>query len=300
MMMEDPKEILRQLRKIELTTGILVEGLQSGIHHSIFRGRGMEFDGIREYVAGDDVRAIDWNVTARFNHPYIKEYTEERDQTFYFVVDVSGSGQFGYITSKQRKILEVTASLAFAALRNNDRIGLCLFSDRVEKFIPARRGRKHLVLILNTLAFARPLSRRTDLDTALRFLVDAVPRRSSFILLSDFITPPFMRSLGVLAHAHEVVAIRVTDPREQELPDIGCVELEDPETGEQVLADTSDPAFRERFAAGVRAHGDELSRMFTKQGMRHISLQTTDPYEIPLARFFRSGKQRRAARGRVF
>lgn len=299
-MMEDPKDIIRQLRKIELTTGILVEGLQSGIHHSLFRGRGMEFDGIREYMAGDDVRAIDWNVTARLNRPFIKEYTEERDQTFYFVVDISGSGLFGSTVSKQKKILEVTASLAFAALRNNDRIGLCLFSDRVEKFIPAKRGRRHLFSILNTLAFHKPLSLKTDLATALRFLANTIPLRSSFIILSDFTSPPFGKSLGVLVHKHEVVAIMVTDPREQEIPDIGRVELEDAETGEQVLVNTSDPLFRRHFIASVIAHERDLLRMFTKQGIRYISLRTTDPYEIPLSRFFRDGKARRAAHGRIF
>src|SRR5208337_3359569 len=206
--MDDRAGLVRRLKKIELTTNALVEGLQPGLHHSLFKGRGMEFAEIREYVPGDDVRSIDWKVTARYNHPFIREYSEERDQTFYFAVDISGSGTFGSGIPKQEKMLEVMACLAFAALRNNDRIGLCLFSDRVEKFIPAKRGKRHLFSILNTLAFHKPLSLKTDLATALRFLANTIPRRSSFIILSDFTSPPFGKPLGVLVHKHEVVAIR--------------------------------------------------------------------------------------------
>ena len=165
---EDRKELIRHVKKVGLTTNALVGGLQSGLHHSLFKGQGVEFAEIREYVPGDDVRSIDWKVTARFNHPFIKEYTEERDQTFYLAVDISGSGTFGSDTTKKRKMLEVTASLAFAALRNNDRIGLCLFSDRVEKFIPAKRGKKHLVTILNMLIDYTAVSQKTDVGAALK------------------------------------------------------------------------------------------------------------------------------------
>ena len=167
--MDDRAGLIRRLKKIELTTNALVEGLQPGLHHSLFKGRGMEFAEIREYVAGDDVRSIDWKVTARYNHPFIREYSEERDQTFYFVVDISGPGTFGSGMPKQEKMLEVAACLAFAALRNNDRIGLCLFSDRVEKFLPAHRGKRHLVTLLNTLIDHEAASPKTDLFAAARF-----------------------------------------------------------------------------------------------------------------------------------
>ncbi|MCK9602370.1 MAG: DUF58 domain-containing protein, partial [Sphaerochaeta sp.] len=176
--MEDRSELIRQIRKIELSTGILVEGLQSGLHHSVFRGQGIEFAEIREYVPGDDIRSIDWKVTARYNHPFVKEYIEERDQTFYFMADISDSGSFGSETTKQKKILELVASLGFAALKNNDRVGLLLFSDRVEKFIPAHRGRKHLVGILSTMINHKPVSDRTDLGVAARFLAKVLSRRS--------------------------------------------------------------------------------------------------------------------------
>ena len=258
--MDDRSELIRQIRQIELKTGILVEGLRSGLHHSVFRGQGIEFSEIREYVPGDDIRSIDWKVTARYNHPFVKEFTEERDQTFYFMADISGSGSFGSDVTKQRKILELVASLGFAALKNNDRVGLCLFSDRVEKFIPARRGKKHLVGCLNTLIDHRPVSDRTDLGAAARFLANVLTRKSSVIILSDFISPPFMLPLKCLRRRHEVIALRVTDEREREIPDVGHIELEDPETGEQLLVDTSDRAFRERYRALVREAETALAR----------------------------------------
>jgi uncharacterized protein (DUF58 family) len=284
--MEDRAELIRQIKKIDLKTGILVEGLQSGLHHSLFRGQGIEFAEIREYVPGDDIRSIDWKVTARYNHPFIKEYTEERDQTFYFMVDISGSGTFGSETTKQKKILELVSSLGFAALRNNDRVGLCLFSDRVEKFIPAHRGRKHLVSILNTLIDFRPVSDLTDLGAAAKFLSRVLSRRSSVIILSDFISPSFMLPLRILRRRHEVIALRVIDGREREIPDIGYIELEDPETGEQVLVNTSDEEFRERYRALVGEAEASLHHEFSKHRIHELALTTDEPYEISVKRFF--------------
>jgi uncharacterized protein (DUF58 family) len=297
--MEDRTDLIRQLRKIEITTNALVEGLQSGLHHSLFKGHGVEFAEIREYVPGDDVRSIDWKVTARYNRPFIKEYKEERDQTFYFVVDISGSGTFGSVTSKQKKMLEVTASLAFAALRNNDRIGLCLISDRVEKFLPAKRGKKHLVSILNTLIDHKPVSAKTDLSVAVRFLGTILARRSSVIILSDFVSPDFLRALKTLCRRHEVIAIRVTDPREHELPAVGTLALEDSETGEQILVDTSDAGFRIRYSALVEEMEKTLTAGLSRAGIGNVSLLTTDPYDIPLKQFFHGMKKRRRNHGRI-
>ena len=292
--MEDRNELIRQIKKIELATGILVEGLQSGLHHSVFRGQGIEFAEIREYVPGDDIRSIDWKVTARYNHPFIKEYTEERDQTFYFMVDISGSGTFGSETTKQKKILELVASLGFAALKNNDRIGLCLFSDKVEKFIPAHRGRKHLVGILNTMIDHKPASDRTDLGSAAKFLSRVLSRRSSVIILSDFISPSFMLPLRILRRRHEVIALRISDERERDLPDVGYIELEDPETGEQVLVDTSDEEFRERYRALVDEAETTLHHDLAKHHIHELALTTDEPYEIPVKQFFTgiSGRRR--------
>ncbi len=294
----DRADLIRRLKKIELVTGALVAGLQPGLHHSLFKGKGMELAEIREYMAGDDVRSIDWKVTARYNHPFIREYSEERDQTFYFLVDISGSGTFGSRATKQEKMLEVTASLAFAALNNNDRIGLCLFSDRVEVFRPARRGKKHLVALLNTLIDHVPESRKTDIAVAVRFLGTVLPRRSSVIILSDFTAPEFLPELRVLARRHEVIAVRVTDIREQELPDIGLLSLEDPETGEQVLADTSDAEFRSRYAALAAEESRALSAGFSRAGIGQIPLLTTDSCYLPLKAFFR-GMKRRRKHGRI-
>ncbi|MDD1687582.1 DUF58 domain-containing protein [Methanoregula sp.] len=284
--MEDRNELIRQIRKIDLKTGILVEGLQSGLHHSVFRGQGIEFAEIREYVPGDDIRSIDWKVTARYNHPFIKEYTEERDQTFYFMVDISGSGSFGSETTKQKKILELVASLGFAALRNNDRVGLCLFSDRVEKFIPARRGRKHFVGILSTMLDHQPVSDKTDLGAAAKFLSRVLSRRSSVLILSDFISPSFMLPLRILSRRHEVIALRVIDERERELPDVGYIELEDPETGEQVLVDTADEEFRERYRVLVEEAETTLHHELAKHRIHELTLTTNEPYEIPVKSFF--------------
>ncbi|MFA5331847.1 MAG: DUF58 domain-containing protein [Methanoregula sp.] len=297
--MEDRAELIRQLKKIDLTTGVLVEGLQSGLHHSVFKGQGVEFSEIREYVPGDDIRSIDWKVTARYNHPFIKEFTEERDQTFYFVVDISGSAGFGSDTTKQRKILEVTASLAFAAVKNNDRIGLVLFSDRVEKYIPAKRGRKHLAGMFNVMIDHKAASQKTDLGMAVKFLANILSRRSSVIILSDFASPDFFLPLRILRRRHEVLAIRITDPRELELPDIGLIELEDPESGEQVLVDTSDPVFRQRYGELVTESDEKMHADFARNRIREVAILTDEPYEIPLKRFFSGVAQRRSGHVRV-
>ncbi len=297
--MDDRTELIRQLKKIDLATGVLVEGLQSGLHHSVFKGQGVEFSEIREYIPGDDIRSIDWKVTARYNHPFIKEFTEERDQTFYFVVDISGSSGFGSDTTKQRKILEVTASLAFAAIKNNDRIGLVLFSDRVEKYIPAKRGRKHLATLFNVMIDHTPASQKTDLAAAIKFLANILSRRSSVIILSDFVSPEFFLPLRILRRRHEVIAIRVNDPREQELPDVGLIELEDPESGEQVLVDTSDPEFRQRYLELVTEADRELHAKFAQNRIAETELLTGEPYDIPLKRFFRGISKRRVNHDRI-
>ncbi|MDD4484395.1 MAG: DUF58 domain-containing protein [Methanoregula sp.] len=297
--MDDRAELIRQLKKIDLATGILVEGLQSGPHHSVFKGQGIEFSEIREYVPGDDVRSIDWKVTARYSRPFIKEFTEERDQTFYFVVDISGSSGFGSDTTKQRKILEVTASLAFAAVKNNDRIGLVLFSDQVEKFIPAKRGRKHLANLFNVMIDHKAASQKTDLAAAARFLTGALSRRCSIVILSDFASPDFFLPLRILRRRHEVLAIRVADPRELDLPDVGLIELEDPETGEQVPVDTSDPVFRERYSELVTEADRRLHSDFAKNRIPEAALLTDEPYDIPLKRFFGGVAKRRAGYVRV-
>lgn len=292
--MDDRDELIRQVARIELATGIPAGGLQSGLHRSVFRGEGIEFAEIREYVPGDDIRSIDWKVTARYNRPFVKEFAEECDQTFYFLVDVSASGTFGSERTKQRRILELLASLGFAALRNNDRTGLCLFSDRVETFVPARRGRAHLVAILNTVIDHQPASAKTDLETAAAFLSRALPRRSSVIVLSDFVSPPFLRPLAILARRHEVIALRVLDTREREIPDVGLVTLDDPETGEQLLVDTSNAEFRERYRRLARESEEDLHRDLGRLRIRELAVTTGESYDVPLRAFFSRSPERRS------
>jgi uncharacterized protein (DUF58 family) len=296
---ETRRELISQVRSIELTTKVLVQGLMSGLHGSPFLGQGVEFAEIREYVPGDDIRTIDWKVTARYNRPFVREYTEDRDQTFYFVVDISGSGSFGMETTKRKKMLEVTASLAFAALRNNDRIGLCLVSDRVEKFIPAKRGRKHLISVINVLITHRARSMKTNIASAAKFLSTVLRRRSSIVVISDFVTPDPAKAIRILQQRHEIIAIRITDPRERALPDIRYIELEDPETGEQILVDTSDAEFRNAYTRIVRDEENRLSTSFRKSGIDEVRLMTSELYHVPLKQFFSARTRRRFVDGRI-
>lgn len=296
--MTDRKELIRQIKKIDITTKRRVQGLQAGLHHSVFKGQGVEFTDLREYVPGDDVRSIDWKVTARLNHPFIKEFTEERDQTFYFVIDISNSGNFGSSVTKGQKALEVVASLMFAGLRNNDRVGLCLVSDHVEKFVKAKKGRKHVISLLNMILGHHPESKGTDLGVALRTLAHSLKRQCSVVIISDFVSPPFARELALLRNHHEVIAIRITDPVEFELPDIGFIELEDAETGEQLLVNTRDPGLRLRYRSVVKEADQKLEQELLRSGVKPVPLLTTEPYDIPLKRFF-SGIKGRRTHGRI-
>lgn len=297
--MEDRKEIIRQIRKIDLTTSRRVQGLEIGRHNSVFRGQGVEFAELREYVPGDDIRSIDWKVTARLSRPFIKQFTEERDQTFYFVFDVSGSGSFGSSVTKRMRAIEIVASLMFAAVRSNDRIGLALISDHMETFVRAKKGRKHAVRLLNILIDHKPVSKQTNLGAAIRFFAHALKRQSSVILVSDFDSPPFSRDLAILRAHHEVIALRIVDPVERDLPDVGYIALEDVETGEQVLIDTSDEGFRHRYHQIIRESEEKLDHELAKSGIVSLSLQTSEPYDVPLKQFFRGIPGRRRAYGRI-
>ncbi|MFH0966233.1 MAG: DUF58 domain-containing protein [Methanobacteriota archaeon] len=241
---EDPVELVRLIRSVDIITRARVTGQKSGVHISLFKGQGIEFSEIREYIPGDDIRAIDWKVTARYGVPHVKEFTEERDQTFFFVIDLSGSHAFGSTLSKYRMMLEIFASLVFAAVRNHDRVGLLIVTDQVEQFIPARSGRSHAVHLIHEVMNHTPKSSGSDIRPALHEILTRLRRMTSVIIISDFCLPEFSRELSLLKQHHEVFAIRVTDPRETELPDVGLIELEDAETGEQILVDTSDEFFR--------------------------------------------------------
>jgi uncharacterized protein (DUF58 family) len=292
--MDDVKDLIRRIKKIEITTKNLAEGLPAGIHSSLFRAQGIEFTNLREYVAGDDIRAIDWKVSARKNHPYVREFTEDREGTSYFVVDRSGSSGFGSDTGKDEKMLEVAASLMFAARKNHERIGLCIFTDTVECFIRAHQGRSHLIHLLTVLIRHRPQNRKTDISSAIRFLSKTLTRRSSIVILSDFLSPVSGPDLRILSSHHEVIAIRIADVREQELPDVGLVALEDMESGEQVLLDTSDGPVRSRFREAAREEDDRILSRLRKHHARTITLMSGDSSFMPLRRFFSSRQQGRS------
>ncbi|MBK8165864.1 MAG: DUF58 domain-containing protein [bacterium] len=292
-----PAEILAAVRRIEIRTRRLVDEVFSGEYHSVFKGVGMEFREVREYVPGDDVRAIDWNVTARTGQPFVKLYDEERELTVILAVDLSRSGRFG---SGGRTKMEVAAELcgvlAFAAIANKDKVGLVMFSDRVERFIPPAKGRSHVLRLIRELLTFEPEGRGTDLDEPLRLLGSVLKRRATVFLVSDFWAGDFTTTLSVLARRHDVVAVRVRDPREAELPASGLVEWIDAESGACALVDTSWLPLRRRLAARVAARDEFLLRLFQSRGVDLVDVDATGSYVEPLRRFFLAREGRRGRR----
>jgi uncharacterized protein (DUF58 family) len=288
-----PREILKQVRRIEIATRGLVNDVFSGEYHSVFKGRGMSFAEVREYQYGDDIRAIDWNVTARTGQPFVKIYDEERELTVMLVVDASRSGDFGSVARMKRELaVEICGLLAFSAIKNNDKVGLIIFTDRVEKFVPPRKGRRHVLRVLRELLYLRPAGTGTDLGLALEHLTRVVPRRAVVFLVSDFLDVLDRQALAVAGRRHDLIALRVGDRREEDLPAIGLVELEDAETGEEIVVDTSDPVFRTRFAGVVAAARDELDRAFRKTRVDVVDVRTGRPYAEALRRFFEQRARR--------
>ncbi|KAF5436810.1 hypothetical protein C5S35_07230 [Candidatus Methanophagaceae archaeon] len=290
--MPQVKEVLKRVKKIELKTKVLVDGLISGEYHSIFKGRGIEFSEVREYVPGDDVRAIDWNVTARLNAPFVKEFIEERDLTLFIVFDLSSSNEFGFQRSKKDVCYDIAASLMFAAMRNNDNVGLCLFTDRVEKFVPPRKGKKHILKLLRELIYHEPKSKTTDIRTALSYLNKVIKKRSIIFIISDFLTPDFEKPLKQLKSKHDVILVDMADVHEEDIPDIGYAFLEDYETGEQILVDTSDSEFRMRYTELVRTSRDALLTTLKRLNVDIIRMNTSEPFYIPLQTFFKMRERR--------
>jgi uncharacterized protein (DUF58 family) len=288
-----PREILKQVRRIEISTRGLVNEVFSGEYHSVFKGRGMNFAEVREYQYGDDIRSIDWNVTARSGAPFVKVFEEERELTVMLLVDVSASGDFGTRERlKGEMAVEICALLAFSAIKNNDKVGLVIFSDRVEKFVPPRKGRRHVLRVLRELLYHEPEGRGTDITAALDYLNHVQKKKAVTFLVSDFQDEGFERALSIAGRRHDVVAIRVSDPRERTLPPVGWMELEDPETGERVMVDTSDVDFRQRFAERVERRRAELDRALRRSKVDVVDVETGRPYVEPLMRFFRERARR--------
>ena len=313
-----PREILKKIRQIEIRTNRLVSETLAGQYHSVFKGQGMNFDEVREYQPGDDVRAIDWNVTARMNHPFIKKFVEERELTVMLLVDLSGSGLFGSVAQSKRELAaEMASVLAFSAIRNNDKVGLILFSDGVEKFIPPRKGRKHVLRVIREVLFYEPRQRGTDLNSALEFMLRVLPHRAIVVILSDFLgqtvpTRPeidaHLRRKAVLSETlgqasftvlrqanrrHDVVAVQITDRFELELPALGRLVLKDAETGEVVEVNTGDERKRAAFAQRQSKAQAELLKLFRSARIDSIQLRTDQPYAGALGRFFETREKRR-------
>jgi len=283
---EDPVELVQLIRNVDIITRTRVTGQMAGIHLSLFKGQGIEFSEIREYLPGDDIRAIDWKVTARYGVPFVKEFTEERDQTCYFVLDLSGSHSFGTQVSKYKLMLEVLASLVFATIRYHDRAGLVIVTDHVERFIPARSGRSHAVHLIQEVIRHEPQSPRSDIRPALREIMSRIRRMSTVFLLSDFYLPDFSRELSLVKQHHEVCAIRIIDERETFLPDVGLIELEDAETGEQILIDTSDEVFREQYHEACLESDRQIQGICGRNHVQLETIHTGEDWLIPLQRLF--------------
>ena len=295
--MEDARAILKKIRRLELKTRGMVEAAFAGQYRSVFKGRGMNFEEVREYQAGDEVRSIDWNVTARYGEAYVKKFTEERELTVMLVVDVSASGNFGSVQLSKRELAaEVACLFAFSAIRNNDKVGLLLFSDHVELFIAPKKGRRHSLRIIRDILYFEPEGRGTDPAAALHFLNQIVHRRSVLFLISDFQTPEFSKELSVTSRRHDLIAIPIIDPREQELPDVGLITLEDAETGEQIEVNTSDRGTRLGYLRAMDERMSAQLHVFRKKRIDAISLRTDEDYVPALRRFFRQRERRLAIR----
>lgn len=296
-MATDVKELMARVGKIRILTNKLIDDQLSGDYHSTFKGQGVEFDEVRPYMVGDDVRTIDWNVTAKTGVPYIKRFSEERELTILFMVDVSGSQGYGSVRrSKMELAAEVTALLALTAIRNQDKIGLVLFSDRIVKFIPPRKGRDSVMrLVREVLAAEDDAAGGTDIAEALRFLGGVQKRRAVVFLVSDFLAnaSKYERLLRAAARRHDFICVPVSDPAESELPDVGLVELEDSETGELTLVDTSSSKVRRAFAVRAAAEREELRRFFVKTGIDTMPISTDRPYVDEVRRLFKRRARKR-------
>ena len=287
------KELYRRIRKIQIVTRRLVDETFAGEYVSVFRGRGMEFSEVREYQPGDDVRSIDWNVTARMGRPFIKRYEEERELTVMLMVDASPSGEFGSADQLKGEIAaEISAIIAFSAVTNNDRVGLIIFTDHVEKYLPPAKGQRHVLRLIRELLHFRPEGTGTDIGEALDFLGRVQKRKAVCFLVSDFQAAGFEKSLQIANKRHDLIAVSVTDPREMDMPDVGMADLEDAETGEIVTVDTSDPRFREQFRAAALSGRRALSRTLKGLSVDSVEVVTDKPYIEPLTRFFKERAHR--------
>ncbi len=287
-----PRELLKKIRKIEIFTNRLVNDQLAGQYQSVFKGRGMAFSEVRQYTPGDDVRAIDWNVSARMNEPFLKIFVEEREMTVILLVDMSASGLFGSrLQSKREVAAEVAALVAFSAIKNNDRVGLIIFTDEVERFVPPMKGKKHVLRVISEILTFEPKSSRTDLKVALEYLGRIARRRSVAFLVSDWLADGWLQPLRVAARRHDLVPVVIGDPMETELPDLGIVDVEDLETGDVMEFDTGGPE-RKEYAALVRRRAEEREGVLRRMKLDFVNVRTDRPYVDALVAFFRARERR--------
>ena len=286
-----PKEVLKKVRQIEIRTNREVTDVLGGQYHSVFKGHGMEFEEVREYLPGDEVRSIDWNVTARFGHPFVKKFKEERELTVMLVVDVSASGQFGSVRQTKNELAaELAAVLAFSAIRNNDKVGLIMFTDRIERYVAPKKGRRHVLRVIREILAFQPVGHGTNLVQALDYLNRVQSRRAVTFVVSDFQVDDeelVRRKLRVTSKRHDVIALSLCDPREGQLPAVGLVELRDAETGERAMVDTFDRGVREKFAEKARQRLELLRRLLRSASVDRVEIRSEADYMLPLIRFFK-------------
>jgi uncharacterized protein (DUF58 family) len=281
-------ELLKSVRKIEIKTRGLSKHIFAGEYHSAFKGKGMAFSEVREYQYGDDIRSIDWNVTARFNHPFIKIFEEERELTVMLLIDVSGSRDFGTQGKLKRTLMaELAAVISFSAIQNNDKVGAILFTDKVEKFIPPKKGRQHILRVIRELIEFQPESKSTNLEEGLRYLTNAIKKRSIAFVISDFISPDFDAPLRIANRKHDVVALQIFDQREAELPPVGLMQVSNAETGEKMWIDTSSRTLRENYRKSWENRQKQLSVTFKKCGVDNVLINTSEDYVKPLINLFK-------------
>lgn len=288
-----PKEILTQVRRIEIKTGKLVNDVFAGQYESVFKGRGMEFSEVREYQPGDDVRNIDWNVTARFGKPFIKKYAEERELTVMLLVDLSASHSFG--TSEKTKgeiAAEISALIAFSAIKNNDKVGMIVFTDAVEKFIAPKKGKRHILRMIREILYYKPKGSGTNIEAALKYLNEVYKKKSVIFLITDFLDSGYEKALRITNKRHDVIAVSINDPREKKFPNIGFIELEDTETNREMLIDTSDRKFMDALFTYKTEQEENRNKMFRSMNLDYVNINTDTSYIDPLIRLFRRRAKR--------
>jgi len=288
-----PKEILKQVRRIQITTSRMVTDVFAGQYQSVFKGSGMEFDEVREYQPGDEIRSIDWNVTARTGHPYIKKFVEERELTVMLLLDMSLSCSFGTVKQlKSRLAAELCSLLAFSAIQNNDKVGLIIFTDRIEKFVPPRKGLSHVLRVIREALYFKPKGSGTNIKAALEYLGKVTTRKTVTFIISDFYNPAFKKDLSITNKRHDTIAVTITDPLEIELPNIGIIKLDDPETGESRLIDTSSAGLRKDYHKNSLQRFQERKKLFQSINVDSIDIRTDIPYSKTLIAFFKMRERR--------